>query len=195
MQKQLKNMEISAEEMKKSIEKIYQRLNKVTPVDFDCGKLCGEVCCVYDSEEYPNDDLALFLLPGEELMYEGSKEFELYYIDAKELDFPHSWKGEVALVKCLNPPRCDRSIRPIQCRTFPLVPHISKNGEFHLVLDDSEFPYKCPIIEEHIQFRTDFLIETYDIWKILIQNPLVYDFVDMDSRRRENRKIDFEIVI
>ena len=110
MQKQLKNMEISAEEMKKSIEKIYQRLDKVTPVDFDCGKLCGEVCCVYDSEEYPNDDLALFLLPGEELMYEGSKEFELYYIDAKELDFPHSWKGEVALVKCLNPPRCDRSI-------------------------------------------------------------------------------------
>ena len=48
-------MEISADEMKKSIEKIYQRLDNVTPVDFDCGKLCGEVCCVYDAEDYRNE--------------------------------------------------------------------------------------------------------------------------------------------
>jgi hypothetical protein len=75
------------------------------------------------------------------------------------------------------------------------VPHISKNGEFHLVLDASEFPYECPIIERHIRFRDDFLTETFEVWKTLIKNPLVYDFVDMDSRRRENRKIDFEIVI
>lgn len=188
-------MEDGASEMKKSIEKLYQRLDAVSLVDFDCGKLCGEICCVYDSEEYPNDELALFLMPGEELMYEDSEEFDLYYIDAAELDFPHSWKGEVCLVKCRNPPRCDRSIRPIQCRTFPLVPHISKDGSFHLVLDETEFPYKCPIIEDHIPFRDDFIKETYEVWKILIKNPLVYDFVDMDSRRRENRKIDFEIVI
>ena len=123
-------MEKSAREIRQSIEEIYERLDRVTPVDFDCGKLCGEICCVFDSDEYPNEDLALFLMPGEELMYEGSDEFELYYIDAKELDFPHSWKGDVCLVKCKNPPRCDRSIRPIQCRTFPLVPHISKDGEF-----------------------------------------------------------------
>lgn len=188
-------MEITADEMKQTIKKIYERLDKVTPVDFDCGKLCGEVCCVFDSEEYPNDELALFLLPGEELMYEDSPDFDLYYIDARELEFPHSWKGDVCLVKCRNPPRCDRSIRPIQCRTFPLVPHITKKGEFHLVLDDSEFPYKCPIIEENIPFRHDFLKEIYNVWKILIQNPLVYDFVDYDSRKRENRKVNFEIVI
>jgi hypothetical protein len=188
-------MDSSTEEIRKSIEKIHERLDEVSPVDFDCEKLCGEICCVFDSEEYPNDDLALFLMPGEELMYEDSEEFELYYIDAKELDFPHYWKGDVCLVKCINPPRCDRSIRPIQCRTFPLVPHISKNGEFHLVLDASEFPYECPLIENHIDFRKDFLTETFEVWKMLIRNPLVYDFVDMDSRRRENRKIDFEIVI
>ena len=64
-------MEITASEMKKSIEKIYRRLDEVTPVDFDCGKLCGEVCCVYDAEDYRNEELALYLLPGEELMYEA----------------------------------------------------------------------------------------------------------------------------
>ncbi len=123
-------METDASEMKKSIQKLYERLDAVSPVDFDCGKLCGEICCVYDSEEYPNDELALFLMPGEELMYEDTDEFELYYIDAAELDFPHSWKREVCLVKCRNPPRCDRSIRPIQCRTFPLVPTFPKTADF-----------------------------------------------------------------
>ena len=188
-------MEITADEMKKSIERIYKRLDSVTPVDFDCGKLCGEVCCVYDAEDYRNEELALYLLPGEELMYGDSPDFELYYMDSDEIKYPHSWKGQIYLVKCRNPPKCDRSIRPIQCRTFPLVPHISKDGEFHLVLDATEFPYECPIVENHIPFREDFLLETFDVWKALIKNPLVYDFVDMDSRRRENRKIDFEIVI
>ena len=57
-------MEKSAREIRQSIEEIYERLDRVTPVDFDCGKLCGEICCVFDSEEYPNDELALFLMPG-----------------------------------------------------------------------------------------------------------------------------------
>ena len=70
-------MQISAEEMKKSIKKMYEMLDEVTPVDFDCGTLCGEVCCVYDEGEYRNKDLVLYLLPGEELMYEDSDYFEV----------------------------------------------------------------------------------------------------------------------
>ena len=65
------NMEISVLDMKKAIEEIYERLEKVTPVDFDCGSLCGEACCVYDLKN-PEEELALYLLPGEELMYEDS---------------------------------------------------------------------------------------------------------------------------
>ena len=41
-------MEIGASQMKKTIEEIYKKLDTVTPVDFDCGSLCGEACCVYD---------------------------------------------------------------------------------------------------------------------------------------------------
>lgn len=183
-------MTVNANEMKKSIERIYQRLDEVTPVDFDCGKLCGEVCCVDDSE-----DLALYLLPGEELMYEDSSEFELYYIDSSQIKYPHSWKGEIFLVKCINPPKCDRSIRPIQCRTFPLIPHLDKKGEFHLIFDESDFPYTCPLVHNHIKLNEDFIKTTYKIWVMLIRNPLVYDLVDMDSRMRYNRKSNFEIVI
>ncbi len=188
-------MEISALEMKKSIKKIYERLDEVTPVDFDCGKLCGEVCCVYDEDNNHTEELVLYLLPGEELMYKDSQEFELYYMDSSEIKYPHSWKDRIYLVKCINPPKCDRSIRPIQCRTFPLVPHISKNGEFHLILDETEFPYECPILRDHIKLNDDFIKVTYEVWGILIRNPLVYDLVDMDSKDREKRTSSYKIVI
>ena len=191
----LDNMEITAQEMKRTIQKIYQRLDEVTPVNFDCGKLCGEVCCVYDADETHTEELVLYLLPGEELMYEDSPDFELYYMDSSEIRYPHSWKDNIYLVKCKNPPRCDRSIRPIQCRTFPLVPHISKNGEFHLVLDETEFPYECPIIRDHIKLNEDFINVTYEIWKMLISNPLVYDLVDMDSKDRDRRTTKYKIMI
>lgn len=188
-------METSADEMKENIKKIYKRLDQVSPVDFDCGKLCGEVCCVYDAEDYHNEDLALYLLPGEELMYEDTDSFELYYVDSSEIRYPHSWKGRIYLVRCTNPPKCDRSIRPIQCRTFPLIPHLNKKGELHLIFDESEFPYKCPIIHDHIKLNDDFIKVTYETWSVLIKNPLVFDLVDMDSRIRDNRKVDYEIVI
>lgn len=191
----LDNMEITAQEMKRTIQKIYQRLDEVTPVNFDCGKLCGEVCCVYDADETHTEELVLYLLPGEELMYEDSPDFELYYMDSSEIRYPHSWKDNIYLVKCKNPPRCDRSIRPIQCRTFPLVPHISKNGEFHLVLDETEFPYECPIIRDHIKLNENFINVTYEIWKMLISNPLVYDLVDMDSKDRDRRTSKYKIMI
>ena len=83
-------MEITAKQMKKSIKRIYKRLDEVSPVDFDCGTLCGEVCCVYDADESHAEELVLYLLPGEELMYENSDEFELYYMDSSEIKYPHS---------------------------------------------------------------------------------------------------------
>lgn len=85
-------MEITAEEMKKSIKRIYERLDKISPVDFDCGKLCGEVCCVYDKDKSDAEELVLYLLPGEELMYEDSPDFELYYMDSSEIKYPHYGK-------------------------------------------------------------------------------------------------------
>ena len=92
-------MDITVDEMKKSIKRMYERLDEVSPVDFDCGKLCGEVCCVYDVDETHTEELVLYLLPGEELMYEDSDEFELYYMDSSEIKYPPSWKDNIFLVK------------------------------------------------------------------------------------------------
>lgn len=176
---------------KEIIEKIHEKLNEVSPVDYDCGRLCGEICCTYDDETYSNNDLIIYLLPGEELLYDSSKSFELIYYDITEINYPHSWKNGVYTVRCINPPNCDREIRPIQCRTFPLIPHIDKNNHFYLIFDESQYPYKCPLINENIELNEDFINETYKAWRFLLKNKLIYDLVDMDSRKRENKKIKY----
>ena len=51
-------MKIGASDMKKAIEEIYKKLDSVTPVDFDCGSLCGEACCVYAYIELCSEDCA-----------------------------------------------------------------------------------------------------------------------------------------
>lgn len=184
-------MEISAEQMKKSIKKIYSMLDEVSPLDFDCGMLCDDACCVND-EDY---DLALYLMPGEELIYEDSDDFNLYYIPSDTFEFPHSWDDDVFMVECVNPPHCNRCIRPIQCRTFPLIPHLSGDDTFHLILDSSEFPYSCPIVDENMELNADFIKVTFNVWKILIEDPIVYDLIKYDSSLRDDRKSNYNIVI
>ena len=62
---------------------------------------------------------------------------------------------QIYLVKCTNPPKCDRKIRPIQCRTFPLIPHIDKKGneywearELQQILGYKEWRYFQLVIEK-----------------------------------------------
>ena len=55
--------------MKSSIKKdtfnrIYRLLDQVSPVDYDCGELCGAACCTCQ-----DPDMGIYLLPGEEKMF------------------------------------------------------------------------------------------------------------------------------
>ena len=72
----------------------------------------------------------------------------------------------------------------MQCRTFPLTPHIDDDGELSLVLNDTELPYRCPLIEDAMALSPDFIKATYTCWKHLIRDPLIYDLVKADSEYR-----------
>ena len=50
-----------------------------------------------------------------------------------------------------------------------------------MVYQDSELPYECPLISQEIPLNEDFIRATYTVWKHLIQDPLLYDLVVMDS--------------
>ena len=178
--------------MKSSITKntfkaIYRLLDKVSPLDQDCGQLCGAACCTCGSEtDSPDskggDDFGIYLLPGEEKMFSRKEEWLGWEKNrAEDYEFPDSWHGAVYFLHCKTAPCCPRENRPLQCRFFPLAPHLDEDDVLHMVYQDSELPYECPLISQEIPLNEDFIRATYTVWKHLIQDPLLYDLVVLDS--------------
>ena len=163
---------------------IYRLLDKVSPIDSDCGLLCDAACCAQDS----GDDMGIYLLPGEEAVHDKNDWKNWSEEDAQDYEFPASWTGTVCFIKCKNSPHCDRSKRPIQCRSFPLVPHLRPDGELVMVYNDFELPYSCPLIEDEIPLNDDFVQATATVWKHLIRDQRIFDLVLEDSIARENDK-------
>ena len=75
----------------------------------------------------------------------------------------------------------------MQCRTFPLLPHLSKDGELSMVFNDFELPYACPMIEDETELDERFVKATKTAWKHLLRDPLIYDLVWMESRSRDEQ--------
>ena len=168
---------------KREYQAIYRLLDRVSPIEGYCGMLCGCACCVTEGEE----EMGIYLLPGEDKLHSRHDDW-LTWTDerAEDYEFPESWKGVVHFVRCKEPPHCPREKRPIQCRTFPLVPHLDEDDELTLVYNDMELPYACPLIEEEIPLTERFVQATYTAWSHLVRDPLIYDLVKMDSRARED---------
>lgn len=177
---------------KRTWKAIYRLLDRVSPIDGDCGKLCGAICCTCGSNDGPkentgsSDELGIYLYPGEHKIHNKKDDWLQWSVEpADDYDFPDSWVGPVYFVKCKTPPVCPRNKRPFQCRTYPLSPYLSEDGVLELVYNDEDLPYTCPLIEEEIPLNDDFVKATYTVWSHLIRDPLIYDLVEMDSRLRD----------
>lgn len=155
---------------------IYRLLDMVSPVPYDCGTLCGCACCVPQSIDDDSSDLGIYLLPGEEKLFTGSEDWITWnYDNVDDYEFPDSWSGKIAFLSCNTPPVCDRKMRPLQCRTYPVTPHLLEADDslFHfddeqdwdaqkcgnekliLILSDMEAPYTCPLIKENSNFNPE----------------------------------------
>lgn len=174
---------------------IYRLLNAVSPLEWDCGKLCNAACCTCGKDEELDEmSLGIYLLPGEEKVLDEEEDWLEWTSEyAKDYDFPESWTGKVHFIRCKTPPVCPREKRPLQCRFFPLEPHIMEDGTLRLVFNTVELPYSCPLIEEKMNLTQSFIQATYTVWKRLIQDPLIYDLVVQDSEDREfdNKELYF----
>lgn len=186
---------------KEEYEAIYHLWDEVSPITGDCGLLCGAACCTGGGEDGASDgkceneaavaaddgeELGIYLLPGEEQLFTKKEKWLAWHKDrAGDYDFPESWRGSVWFVRCVDPPRCPRELRPIQCRTFPLLPHLDPSDELSLVYNDVDLPYTCPLIRDRTPLNGDFYEATLEAWRRLIKDPLIYDLVKMDSRERQ----------
>lgn len=174
---------------KKTYMAIYRLLDKVSPIQSDCGALCDAACCNCGGDSGHADgldfDLGIYLLPGEEKVFTMKEDWLKWSIEyAEDYDFPDSWFGKIHFVRCKTPPFCVREMRPLQCRFFPLAPHISTDGDLHLIISPLDLPYSCPLIKDSIKLEDKFIKANYTVWKRLIKDPLIYDLVKMDSSER-----------
>lgn len=175
---------------KKTYKAIYRLLDRVSPIQQDCGQLCGAACCTCGGDSSQSEgvdfDLGIYLLPGEEKIYSQREDWLKWSVEyAEDYDFPDSWFGKIYFIRCKTPPVCPREMRPLQCRFFPLTPHFDENGNLRLILSPAELPYACPLVRDQIPLEHNFIQATYTVWNRLIKDPLIYDLVEMDSASRD----------
>ncbi|MDD3243926.1 MAG: hypothetical protein PHD32_09420 [Eubacteriales bacterium] len=122
---------------------VWQKIEELTPLRFDCGRLCGLYCCQSDS---PTGGMLLF--PGEEAVYAAHPEMALHRIELEGF-------GQGVLLVC--PGTCDRSIRPLACRLFPLAPAL-EDGKITCRLD-ARGRYICPLCRDDTEALDPAFIE------------------------------------
>lgn len=92
------------------IETALQRLEGTTPLRTDCGLRCGARCCSGEG------DGGMLLFAGEDCLLPQAR--------LQEALLPGY--GKVTLLRCGG--HCDRALRPLACRIFPLAPRACGDG-------------------------------------------------------------------
>ncbi len=136
--------------MKSSIKKntfkaIYRLLDKVSPVNGDCGLLCGcllhmtpdPVCC--QSATTMTICSASISFPARKNSFRVTRNgCDWSWAYAEDYEFPDSWHGKVYFLECLKHVTATANMRPLQCRTFPLAPHIDEDGELYMIYQNGQ---------------------------------------------------------
>jgi len=158
------------------IEEARRLLADVTPLSFDCGSLCGQRCC---TDFAPNE--GVYLIPGELPLFDGTEEFTSWQFHrTDEYEFAPSWERRFDSVPFLQCTRlCDRSKRPFECRTYPLLPYLRADGTL-------EMRYSflaqgiCPLPERYRLDELDpaFVDAARRAWEVLMQDEAMREHVE-----------------
>ena len=134
----------------KVIESCYSQLRRITPLEFDCGKICNGKCCKGD------DTTGMIVFPGEEKLID--KNMKIYKND----------DGDTVAV-CNG--SCDRNKRPLACRIYPLFPLLineeNGNAEIEVIFD---LRADCPIVEGEYKINPRFKKAVKRVGKYLLLN-------------------------
>jgi len=106
----------------------YSMLCDVTPMRFDCGRICGKACCKDPSRGASSSGMAL--LPSEKELIKGGG-----------FEFMTDEDGTDMLV-CRSV--CKRDMRPLACRIFPY--YIKTDGKSVAIKKDPRAAGVCPLL-------------------------------------------------
>ncbi len=173
----------------KDYQYLYYLTVEPTPLQEDCGALCGRVCC----QPGRDNDLGIYLFPGEEVMFNRRESWLIWEAqDPVEQLFPASWPTPVYFVRCTG--SCPRKARPLACRFFPLTPHLQRDGNLWLIYETLDTPYGCPLITDNLPLQNTFIKTVAAAWLIMLKDTRIRDFVEEESRYREVQALPLHII-
>ncbi|MCH5212423.1 MAG: hypothetical protein J1G06_05370 [Oscillospiraceae bacterium] len=148
---------------------LYRMFDENTPIPVDCGKLCNAACC-------SGDDSGMFLFPGEKEVFKLLKPsgFRIEYSDLTYNDGGIIRKTPI--IFCEG--NCDRYVRPLACRIFPLTPVIDKNGKIEIITDPRAKSI-CPLAKTFYlsEYDENFLKAVKKAFTLLSKNKHVMAFL------------------
>ena len=157
--------------MKNFYNQIYSVLGSLTPLKGDCGRACNKACCEGDK-----DGDGMYLFPFEEELYTALPS----WASISETDFEYDKNKFAPLFSCDG--ICERSMRPLSCRIFPLTPYIAKDGELEVIVDPRSVGM-CPLSALYVEdFESDFVKAVEEVGKLLLTNPETKKFLEAFSR-------------
>lgn len=162
----------------KLLEEARRILADVTPLDFDCGTLCGHKCCTAESTD-PDLELGVYLIPGELPLFDGSEDWiKWQFHSVKDYDFAPSWEkqGQIPFMVCHK--LCQREKRPFECRTYPLAPYLHPDGRLEMRYAHWAVGF-CPLTETYKleELNPAFVAAAHRAWSVLLQDPEMRDHV------------------
>ena len=143
----------------------YTMLKDRTPVMFDCGNLCSSACC-HDNGLgmllFPYEDIFINSIPNDFIIKNSNIVIDGY---------------TVKLLYCKG--TCNRNIRPLACRIFPLFPYTYEDNRVSVKFDPRASG-TCPLLltdVEGIYMSGVFRLMIYKTALMLIDNPLIQAFL------------------
>lgn len=146
------------------LQQVYDLLDTVTPLATDCGRACDGRCC----RPAAGGRSGMLLLPGEERYLAERAERLGTSLTQAGLTVMQTAGG--CLLTCSG--CCDRRLRPIACRIFPLYPQIGADGRVRARYDPRAWA-ECPLVREqaHVRLERPFVRAVRRCGRILLADP------------------------
>ena len=144
-----------------------EKLNNVTPLKKDCGRVCGARCC----RSLDGEETGMLLFPGEADAY----------LDKAGWKVVNTARGEMVIC----PGRCSREDRPLSCRLFPLLPLAGDDGKIRVTVDQRARAV-CPLARQGKDALNPMFIDAVrEAGELLILKEDQALFLDMLEEEQE----------
>ncbi len=153
--------------------KVWKKLETITPLMGDCGRLCDKKCCGGTEHD------GMLLFPGEEYLYEALSRDWFQIIDSN-IALSDGYK--IKLLVCRG--ECPREYRPLSCRIFPVIPYINEEGRAEFRLDLRSLGI-CPVVfnPRENPVEDEFIEALYSAFPPLLKDDAIVEFIEILSRQ------------